>query len=168
MNVQLKQWTLIITMAFMGGFVGYCTQLSLGVFLGSVLVISLWTIFKKNVPKFPLKIKKIVQIIVGGNIGLAFTTETFDLIKQIWLPGLLVSFINTILGLLLAFILHRYLKYDPCTALASSAPAGMSEMSLIAERYETDIPTVLSIHLFRVIVIILTVPAIVSFVIHLI
>jgi uncharacterized protein len=71
------------------------------------------------------------------------------------------------LALSLAFILHRYLKYDICSALASSAPAGMSEMALIAERYETDIPTVLSIHLFRVVVIITTVPIIVSFVIHL-
>lgn len=159
-----KDWITVIVLAIVGGAVGYLTHFPLGTFLGAVIIISVWKLLRPKVPSFPPKIKKIVQVIVGGNIGLAFTNETFSLIKAIWLPGVLISLINIVFAVLLVIIFHRFLKYDILTALASSAPAGMSEMALIAEKYETDIPTVLSIHLFRVIVIITTIPFLVSLV----
>lgn len=158
-----KPWLKVFLLGFIGAIIGFSTGFPLGVVLGSVFMISIWKITKNDLPKLPIQAKRIIQVIVGGSIGLAFTNQTFSILKSIWFPAILISLINILLAITLAFIFNRFLKYDILTSLASSAPAGMSEMVLLAERYNTNVSTVVSIHLFRVIVIITTLPFIVNY-----
>jgi uncharacterized protein len=161
-----KPWLIVFVLGFVGAIIGFSTGFPLGVVLGSVFLISIWKLTKNDLPKLPIQAKRIIQVIVGGSIGLAFTNQTFSILKSIWLPAILISLINILLALALAFTFHRLLKFDILTSLASSAPAGMSEMVLLAEKYDTNVSTVVSIHLFRVIVIITTIPFIVNYLVN--
>lgn len=161
--VLTKQWFKVGLLGFIGAVIGYTTHFPLGVLLGSAFIISIWKITKNDLLKLPIKVKRVIQVIVGGNIGLAFTNQTFNILKSIWLPAIIISLINIVLALVLALLFYRILKYDILTALASSAPAGMSEMILLAEKYNTNVPTVVSIHLFRVVIIIIVIPFFVNY-----
>jgi uncharacterized membrane protein AbrB (regulator of aidB expression) len=85
--------------------------------------------------------------------------------KEIWLAPILIPLLHILSALFLAFLLNHLLKFDMITALLSAAPAGLSEMSLLANNYHTSIPMVVTIHLFRVLIIASFLPLIILYLI---
>jgi uncharacterized membrane protein AbrB (regulator of aidB expression) len=77
----------------------------------------------------------------------------------------MIPLLHILSALLLAFLLNRLLKFDMITALLSAAPAGLSEMSILADKYHTSIPMVVTIHLFRVLIIVSFLPLIILYLI---
>lgn len=157
----MNPWIKVFLLAISGGAVGFGTGFPIGALLGSTAVIASAQLLGQKLPKLPLKGKRLIQIFIGGTIGLSISEDTVTMLTKVWEPALLIAFSHILLALCSAFLLHRYLKYDVITAISSTAPAGMSEIMTIAEKYNASITTVAILHLFRVMVIITFIPFIV-------
>ena len=159
----MKKWFLVLILAFTGGLIGYVTHFPLGTLLGALFAVGSFQFRNKNLPIVPVKAKKVIQSVIGGSIGLAFTAETFHSLSSIWKMAFIVPLIQILFSLVLTFILYKIFKFDIVTSFCSSAPAGMSEITIVSEEFGANMPVVIMIHTVRVVVIVTGVPLIVLF-----
>lgn len=156
-------WVKMVLIALTGGIIGYLSGFPIGALLGSFLIIGIIQFRSNKFPSLPLPVKRSIQIVIGGSVGLSFSHETIYLLKNIWAPALILFSLHTLFALLIAYLIVRFLKIDTITALCSAAPAGFSEMLLIAENYNASMTTVIIIHLFRVLLIVTCIPMVLLF-----
>jgi membrane AbrB-like protein len=151
---------------FIGGLAGLFSGFPIGPLLGAILAIGIVQFKTNQFPELSEKMKMFIQSLIGGSLGLSITSETIQslLVPEIWLAALLIPILHLIVCILLALILTKFLKVDMITALCSTAPAGIGEMVLVSEKYNASKPTVIAIHLFRLLFIILIVPLLVMIV----
>lgn len=159
----MKRWIITSGLALCGGIVGYLTNFPLGPLLGALLVIAAIQMKTNQLPRLPQKAKRVIQMILGGSIGLSFTNETFSVLSSIWIHALILPILQIGFCLLVAFFLIKVLKFDPLTAICSMAPAGMSEMILLADQYPVQTTTVVTIHLYRLLLIVSVMPFIIYY-----
>ncbi|UUI05635.1 AbrB family transcriptional regulator [Oceanobacillus jeddahense] len=155
------KYLFIIIAGLLGGLIGFLTGFPIGALIGCLISIIILHFIIDDLPKLPIVVKRCIQTFIGANIGLSFTSETFLLLPKLIIPGLFITLLTILFSLSLAYLLTKILKIDTLTAVCSLAPAGMSEMVMIAESYHVNIPIVITIHLFRIITIISLVPMIV-------
>lgn len=108
----------------------------------------------------------LVRSSVGTLLGASVTATFLHLIVNSWgavlvLAGSMVLTIGT--GFVL---LNRVFKVDGATALLSSIPGGIAEMSMMSERPGCDHLQVATTHLFRVALVVLTTPLIIGYLFH--
>lgn len=157
----MKAYVFLIVLALVGGGLGHYSGIPVGALLGSLLFVALFQMKTKKLPSIPLKIKRAIQIVLGANIGLSLTSETIAVFKEIWLLALVIPIIQLTIAVLLGLLLIRMLKIDAATAFCSSVPAGISEISVLAEKYQANIPLVITVHICRVFFLVFTIPFIV-------
>ncbi|MFV8827310.1 AbrB family transcriptional regulator [Alkalihalobacterium sp. APHAB7] len=154
----MKRWVITSMLAIIGGWLGFMTSFPLGPLLGSLLIIAIVQMKTNTLPPLPMKAKRMIQMLLGGSIGLTFSQETFSILSTVWLHALLLPLLQISGALLLALFLKKFLKFDTLTAVCSSAPAGMTEMIVLAEKYPVSVPTVVTLHLFRLMLIVSVMP----------
>ncbi|MGM8215050.1 AbrB family transcriptional regulator [Bacillaceae bacterium W0354] len=157
----MKKWLLVIVLALLGGYLGYLSNFPLGTLLGSLFAVGSIQFVKKNLPIVPVNVKKAIQSVIGGSIGLAFTTHTFDSLTSIWKLAIIVPVLQILFAFVLTIILYKIFHFDIVTSFCSSAPAGMSEITIISEDYGANMPVVIMIHTVRVVVIVTGIPLII-------
>ena len=157
----MDKWILVAVLALAGGTVGFYSGIPLGTLLGSLFAVGGYQFVRKNLPTFSYRAKKVMQSIIGGSIGLAFTTETFNAIQSVWKVALLAPIAHILLAAVMTWMLHRLFHFDIVTSFCSSAPAGMSEVTIISEEFGAQMPIVILVHTIRVIAIVVGVPLIV-------
>lgn len=160
----MSKWLSILILGLFGGTVGFIINFPLAVLLGALFSVGTVQILTKKLPQFSIETKKVIQCIIGGSIGLAFTTTTFSALSSIWTIAIIVPLLQIIFATFLTFILYKLFQIDIVTAICSSAPAGMSEITIISEEYGAEMPIVILIHTIRVIAIVIGVPIIVNFI----
>lgn len=148
-------YTLI--MAGIGGYIGIKIKMPAGAFVGAMFAVA---IFNMTTGKgdLPVHFKTAAQIVVGGMIGLNFTTDTLSNFKGLILPSIVVVVGLTTYCLFLGFVLHKMTGLDLVTALFSSAPGGLADMTLIGDAYGADTPKVAMLHLIRLVTVISILP----------
>lgn len=156
-----SDYFLLVMVASIGAVLGYLTQFPIGALLGSLLMVIVVNLKTNQFGSLPVSVKRGIQTLIGGNIGLTFSSETFLILPQLIVPALVITTLTIAFALLLSFLLSRIARIDYLTALCGLAPAGMSEMVLIAEHYHANIPTVVTMHVFRIITIIVVIPLLV-------
>ena len=160
----MDKWFFILVLGIFGGTIGFITNFPLGVLLGALLCVGIVQILTKKLPQFSIITKKAIQCIIGGSIGLAFTTTAFASLSSIWTVAIVAPLLQIFFAIFLTIILYKLFKIDIVTAICSSAPAGMSEITIISEEYGAEMPIVILIHTIRVIAIVIGVPIIVNFI----
>ncbi|WP_100401142.1 AbrB family transcriptional regulator [Bacillus sp. FJAT-44742] len=150
----------LIGIGIAGGLVGYVTGFPIGALLGTLFAIATFNMITGAFHPLQLKTKRLIQVFIGSSIGLSFTEDTFLLFGELLFSSIILSVSTILISTLLAILSMKLLNYDAATAFSSLAPAGMSEMLLIAESHGADIPVTATIHLFRIVTIITTIPVI--------
>lgn len=149
--------TLIVALIF--GLVGEALNIPAGALclsmVGCVLY-NLWT----HRAYMPVSVRQGAQCCNGAIIGARLLMEDLVVIRSI-LPLVLVLTLGwSVLNILLGWILHRYGKLSPETALFATAPGGMSDMGLIAAELGGNAAQVSVLQLCRVVCVIALSPAI--------
>lgn len=157
----VRKYYLLLLVAGSGAFLGYFTQFPIGTLLGSLTAVIIVNFKTGWFRPLSTAAKRGIQTLVGGNIGLSFSSETFLMLPKLMIPALVVTVLTIAFSLALSFILSRTLHVDFLTALCGLAPAGMSEMVIISEQFNVNISTVVTMHLFRIITIVTIIPIIV-------
>lgn len=153
-----------ICVAFVSGLLGYLSGIPAGTMTFSVLGVS-FTKIKYNIGYIPMNVKRGAQMLSGSFIGAKITMDTVRLIISMW-PNVLILLVTFIPAcLLLGWLLYRTGKIDLTTALFCSAPAGASDMALIASEVGADGPNVAVLQIIRMLGVIALFPPIFKFII---
>lgn len=145
-----------------GSALGVYFQLPIGAVMGSFLTIAIAQMVGLGAKPLQVRSKRAIQMTIGGIAGLNINSELLNELKAIFIPGLLATLSHFILALIVAYWLQKVLKIDWFTALCGSIPAGMSEISIIAEDVDADVQLVTLMHLFRVSMLVTFLPFIIS------
>ncbi|MGY3717961.1 AbrB family transcriptional regulator [Sutcliffiella cohnii] len=152
---------LVLLLSLIGSFLGIYLQIPIGALIGSFVTILIAQLLFLEAKPLPKNIKFIAQVVIGGVAGLSIRPEMFSL-KTVLLPAVVALLLHIALSVIFAFLLIKNFKVDFVTAFAATIPAGLSEITFIAQDLKADVTMVIITHLFRVTVIILTVPFIVK------
>lgn len=153
-----------VAVAFVSGLLGYLSGIPAGTITFSVIGVS-FTKIKYNVGYIPMNVKRGAQMLSGSFIGAKITMDTIKLIGSMWYNVLIVLLIFIPACLLLGWLLYRTGKVDLTTALFCSAPAGASDMALIAGEVGADGPNVAVLQIIRMLGVIAFFPTIIKFVV---
>ncbi len=131
--------------------------------LGSLLAAGLLSVSGQLEPaQWPLGTKTILGIGVGTVIGTGINRETLNELETLWKPALLITFTLILTGILVGFLVVHLFGIDPLIALLGSAPGGTLGMSLVGAELGIG-ASVAAIHAFRLITVLLIIPAIVKY-----
>lgn len=148
-------YTLLI--AALGGFIGIKAKIPAGALVGAMISVAIYNIYTGR-GEIPYNFKLLSQIVVGGMIGLNFTMDSIQQIKKIIIPSIILVIGLTLFSLILGLLIHKITGVDLITALFSSAPGGITDMTLISEAYGADITKVALLHLMRLVTVITIMP----------
>lgn len=131
-----------------------------GVILGSLLAVALANVVTNRTGRPPMIFRLGAQIIMGTLIGTTLTTHALNVLLQ-FLPTFLAITISTLASsFALSNFVRRRAGSDTCTALLACAPAGLSQMAIIADEMGADMPQVTVFQLTRYLCSIIVLPII--------
>jgi membrane AbrB-like protein len=104
--------------------------------------------------------RQVGQWIIGTALGLYFTPHVATLVGRLWWLLLLSGAFALALGYVCGFLLDGLSHVGRTTAVFASVPGGAAEMSLLGERYGARPDVVAAAQSLRIIIVVLTIPAI--------
>jgi uncharacterized protein len=153
-------YTLII--AGIGGYIGVKLKVPAGALIGAMIFVAIYNI-KTSQGYIPKDFKLIAQIVVGAMLGLNFNMEAILSLRKLILPSIVLVLGLTIFSLLLGLLIYKITGLDLVTALFSSSPGGLTDMSLLSEAYGAQTHIVALMHLIRLTTVITIFPIIIKF-----
>ena len=147
--------------AFCSGLLGYFIGIPAGTLTFSVIGVTISKI-GFGIGYIPMRVKQAAQTLSGAFIGSKITMATVTLIGSMWYNVLFVLAVFIPGCLLLGFTLHKIFKLDIVTCLFCSAPAGASDMALIASDVGADGPNVAVLQIIRLLGVIAFFPPIIK------
>lgn len=141
--------TLLVAAA--GGYVGYKLRIPSGAMIGAMVAVAAVSLTKADLGRLPDISKPAVQVILGAILGFGLRNITLSQLKSLFIPAALMIAVLLAAGFLVALILHRYFGFDVMTALFSSTPGGMTELSAVASEMKADASVVAILQLLRLV-----------------
>tara|TARA_Y100001968_G_scaffold261396_1_gene249244 strand:- start:405 stop:989 length:585 start_codon:yes stop_codon:yes gene_type:complete len=131
--------------------------------LGSILAGGCLSVSGQLDPaQWPVGTKTLLGIGVGTVIGTGINRNTLAELQTLWKPALLITISLILTGLFVGFLVVRLFGIDPLIALLGSAPGGTLGMSLVGAELGVG-AAVAAIHAFRLITVLLIIPAVVKY-----
>ena len=145
------------TAGFAGGMLGHISGIPAGALTGAVVFVGALKV--KGVElRVPPEAAIIAQVVIGSVIGVSMNRQSVKELGAVIVPAAIIGLSMILIGLLLGIIIHKVWKIDIDTALLSTSPGGMTEMSLMAADLGADASAVAAVHLFRVLAVIIMYP----------
>ena len=130
--------------------------------LGSILAAGCLSMSGQFEPaQWPIGTKTLLGIGVGTVIGSGINKDTLAELQTLWKPAILITITLILAGLIVGFLVIRLFGIDPLIALLGSAPGGTLGMSLVGAEMGVG-AAVAAIHAFRLIAVLLIIPAVVK------
>lgn len=157
----LKRTIYTLGVAFVFGYLGYFLDVPAGVISFSMIACAYHNI-KTSKAYMPLNLRRGIQVFGGCLIGAKITMEQVISMKEL-LPFIVVIIIGYILlTFVLAFIITINSTLDITTALFSSAPGGLTDMTIISSEMGADAPKVAALQFTRIVTVVSFYPIIIE------
>lgn len=143
--------------AAVGGFVFWHFKLPLAFMIGAMLFTAVAAFLGVRLQN-PGKLRFMMISVLGVMLGSGFTPEAVSHFVD-WIPSLttLIFFMAFVAGTI-AFVLHRYVGWDPVTSYFSGMPGGFSVMVILTEAFGGDERRVSLVHVVRIMLTVMTIP----------
>ncbi len=161
---DLEKIIITFAIASAGGIAGYKLGIPAGTFMGAMIAVALYNIITGSAV-IPPQLKILAQIILGGAIGTGLSIPVLKGFRELILPVAIFVALLFLFSIFSAFILAKFTDMDFVTALFSCSPGGLSEMTIIADSYKAQVPTVAIIHLSRILSVVMFYPLIAKIII---
>ena len=158
-GLKLEKIILTFVIASAGGLTGYKLGIPAGTFMGAMAAVALFNILTGNAV-IPAQLKILAQIILGGIIGTGLSMAVLRGFRTLIIPVAIFVTLLFVFSIFSAFILSKITGMDFVTALFSCSPGGLSEMTIIADSYNANVPYVAIIHLSRILSVVIFYPVI--------
>lgn len=141
---------LTFLVASLGAYVGYRLKVPAGIIVGAIVFVALANL-TVGVAPIPSALKWLTQVIAGAFIGTGLTRTAVKDLPSLAKPGVIILFmlIGTSVVLGLALYYTSSVPMDLRTALFSTVPGGIAEMSVIADDMGADMALVSVFQLAR-------------------
>lgn len=162
---KTKKLFITFVLALAGGAAGYYLGIPAGALVVSMVVISVYNVLTDNA-LMPLKVRRTAQICSGALIGMSVTRADILALKELAVAVVILLVGLTVLNLALGFIIFRISRFDLTTSLFATAPAGVTDMALIADDIGADSTKVSVLHIIRLISAVSLFPMVIIQIIH--
>jgi hypothetical protein len=133
-----------------------------GAFTGAMLLTAVVSVAGLRMEQPPRWMAVASRIALGVTTGAAVTSETVQAVARALLPVSLMVVSLMLIGLVTAWALNRWAHMDLPTALCGAAPGALAAMVALADDLKGDAPTVASLHLVRLVSVLIFMPLLVT------
>jgi membrane AbrB-like protein len=156
---------LIITLCvgIVGGIIALRLKVPAGAMVGSMIAVTAFSVITGHA-FVPQNIKILTQIAAGAFVGAGIKRKDVLEMKLIIKPAIFMVFSMISLDLFMGYIMFRVTGLDLVTALFSTAPAGIVDMTLISDDFGADTSKVAVLHLIRLVSVLILFPAMMKFI----
>nr|WP_289037172.1 AbrB family transcriptional regulator [uncultured Allobacillus sp.] len=142
-----------LILALIGGAIGYFSRFPVGVVLGSMFAVGLAKYFNILHLERTVSISFVIQVLLGAMLGLSLIKinkkQLITLGKSLVAVVVTVVIFTGLAGATLGWITGT----NPVLATLAASPGAIVEVATLAQELNLDAPTVVLVHLVRVIVI---------------
>lgn len=150
-------FSLTLLVALAGGSLLNAAGVPAGALIGSLAAVIVFNTATSRA-EYPEWMRIGVQIFAGTYIGSKVTVSAIISLPSLMLPMVILLAELFAMAFVTAWVLHKIFKLDYATALFSSIPGGITEMSLISEELGLDTPRIVLMHTCRVIAVFCMLP----------
>lgn len=155
---QYTDWAILLALGGVAAFLFSGLHVPAGTMVGPMLAVGLY-IKVRGIGARPNKtLQSVVQMGVGGLVGLGITKESLLRIDEYFLPALLLCVLVVGGSLLLSLALNKISGWDKRTCLLAASPAGLSPTVLLAMELEADSAKVIVFQVLRLGLVLLFAP----------
>ncbi|MCL2674962.1 MAG: AbrB family transcriptional regulator [Defluviitaleaceae bacterium] len=141
---------LLHIVGFTGGLlVKKSKKVPAGMLLGSLVSVVLLNLATGYDYEYPMNLRLVIQVFAGAFIGLSFTRADVFRLRILFKPVIILIAMLTAINVLFAMLISNFTTLDYFTALFASAPAGVSDMTLIAQDFGANPQQVALLQIFR-------------------
>ncbi|SHI25535.1 AbrB family transcriptional regulator [Desulfosporosinus lacus] len=159
----IAQVGMIIGLALVSYWVFTMLHLPAPAILGPMVLIGACQILGAGLHELPMSMINGFQIIIGLSGGAKINHKNVRNIKNIWKVSLVIA-VYTLASTAVFTFLIRSFTNDFATALFSAAPGGITEMTVMALSYDSEVAIVSTFQFVRLIVIVSLIPVIAKYV----
>ncbi|MGP4075253.1 AbrB family transcriptional regulator [Halobacillus sp. K22] len=156
--MSISKYIPTYTIAIIAGMVFWLLQLPLPWILGPVAGLVLFKYWGNFETTSHVSMRNAAFALLGIQIGLTFTTQTFAVVVPYFIPYTVLSLALISLSLFLAYLISRKTAIDISTSLIGSAPGGLSAMMAVSESLKANTVLVTIIHTIRLICVLFIIP----------
>ncbi len=153
-------WTLLC--GALGVVVARTLNVPGGAFTGAMLTTALASLVKMPLGSPPKWLRSTARIVLGLTVGASVTPDTLGAVARSLLPVAIMVVTMVALSLVAAWALTRFTKMGLATALCGSSPGALAAMVALADDLGGDPPVVASMHLVRLVSVLLLIPVFVT------
>lgn len=159
---MLGIFIITLSIGFLGAYIGDKLKIPAGVMACSMLLVACFNIFYGG---FAYKeLKYVVQICSGVVVGSRITKGTLIQLSKIIFPTVVIIGFMLLMNYITAKTMTTFTTLDVMTALFSSAPGGMTDLTILSVDFGANGALVAILHIVRQLFIVLIVPTTVKLV----
>lgn len=148
--------------ALVGGYLLERLNVPAGAMIGAMLGVAALNLSGLSVAHVPEWARFLSFVGIGWALGQQFTRDSLQILRESF-----VVIVVVVAGLLIAggllMLLLRLTGVDVATAFLAASPGGISQMGAISADVGAVVPVVMTTHLIRIFVVVLTAPIVVRF-----
>lgn len=133
-----------------------------GAFTGAMLATAIASLLQAPLGEPPKWLRSAARVVLGLTVGASVTPDTVGAVARALVPVAIMVVAMVALSLLAARLLSRLTHMDRATALCGSSPGALAAMVALSEDLGGNPPVVASMHLVRLVSVLLFVPAFVA------
>lgn len=157
----MKAWLATLVVGVGAGWVALWLGVPAGGLVGSMVAVAAWRLAGGPVREVPMRARQGVQVLVGIIVAASATWHP-EVARRVVVPGLVLTGYLMAASALAAWGVAQLTRWPWPIAFLSSAPAGLTEISLAADDMGLDAPSIASLHVVRVVTVIACVPWLVA------
>ena len=146
---DLKASSQIIGSGLLFGGLSIYLGFPAGGIIGTSLGVGMASIYLGKRVALPGSLLTAAQLGIGLTVGTHFRPDTVSAFLSLMIPGMLFSILMVIGAVILAIILGRLTKWNLSTTLLCTAPAGVTQMVIVASDIGVDMVKVTYFHVLR-------------------
>jgi hypothetical protein len=163
-NNHVLGWLASLAVGMIGSGLFLYLHVPAGGIVGALASVAAGRIVGLPLRKPPQLLRLIALLGMGSYIGTTFSDQTLVQLRGIVAAAVVVTAATVVSGMALAKVLERRAGMDPATALLACAPAGVTQMAVIADEIGSDVLVVALFQLTRLMCAVFILPLLFRFV----
>ncbi|MDR3161487.1 MAG: AbrB family transcriptional regulator [Spirochaetaceae bacterium] len=156
--LRMLDWAILAALGAFSAWLFGLVRFPASNMVGPMLVVGAYTWIRKRKVKVHKNLQKLVQVGVGGLVGLSITRASILALPSYILPIICLNIIIVGGCIMLAYVLHKLTGWDILTCLIATAPGGLSLMTLMSVEMGADSNRVVVFQVLRMVLVLLLTP----------
>jgi membrane AbrB-like protein len=159
----LMHIALTVLVAVVGGLIGIRTKIPAGALVGAMVAVALFNLSTGS-GEMPKWTAYVAQIMIGALVGLQIRPDILQELKLLVVPSLILVVGMMTWAVILGLLITKVSDIDLVTALFSTSPGGLADMTIISQAAGADSPKVVIMHLTRLVAVITIFPSVIRWI----